>query len=91
MTRSQIIGVALSGLVALCSLAVLVWLLASGQAMDLDALFLILVCLLFLLLFAIPPAQMIRSGAWRQVVRTKKAASAAQQDAPVSHTASQKS
>jgi hypothetical protein len=91
MTRSQILGTVFSLLIALLALAAAVWVVATGQAHDLDALFLILVCLLFALLFSIPPLQAIRSGALRQVMTPKKAAPAAQQDAPVSQTASQKS
>jgi hypothetical protein len=91
MTRSQILGTVFSLLIALAALATAVWVVATGQAQDLDALFLILVCLLFALLFSIPPVQVIRSGVLRQLITRRKAAPTAQQETTVSQTASQKS
>ena len=91
MMRSQIIGSVFCLLIALGSLATVVWIVASGQAQDLDALFLILVCLLFALLFAIFPLQMFRAGLFRDVLHRKKTAPAAPDEAPISQTASQKS
>jgi hypothetical protein len=90
MTKSQILGAVFSLLVALAALAAAVWVMATGQAQDLDALFLILVCLLFALLFAIPPVQMIRSGALRAVINRKRTVPEPQKETPVSQTASQK-
>lgn len=89
--KSQIIGSVFCLLIALASLATVVWIVASGQAHDLDALFLILVCLLFGLLFAIFPFQMFRAGVFRGVLQRGKTTRAASGETPISQTASQKS
>ena len=44
------------------SLGVAVWLIATGQAVGVDGLFLILVCLVFALIFAICVFLLIKSG-----------------------------
>jgi hypothetical protein len=91
MTRNQILATAFSLLVALAAVASAVWVFVAGHAHDLDALFLIMVCLLFALLFAIPAVQAVRSGAARQLTAKRQAAPAAQKESAVTQTASQKS
>ena len=64
----------LCALIALGSLATAVWVAVSGQiaTQGLDALFLIVVCLVFALMFGIAPAQAIRKGQWKKQGAPKK-------------------
>jgi hypothetical protein len=74
MSRNVILVNLFCAVVALASLGVAAWMLFSGRAQDLDALFLILVCLLFALCFSIPPLQALRSGGFGQLLRRNKTA-----------------
>jgi hypothetical protein len=91
MTKTQIAVNAFCLLFALGSLAALVWTIATGQVHDLDGIFFVLTCLLFILLFAIIPVQALRAGQYRQLFNRKKAAEPAQDKSDVGQTASQKS
>jgi hypothetical protein len=91
MTRTQLAANGFCVLLALISLGAAVWVAVSGQLHDLDGLFFVMVCLLFVLLFSIMPVMALRGGKWRELLPKKKAAAPAPNDQQVSQPASQKS
>ena len=58
-------------LASLAGLAAAAWVLLTGRIASegLDALFLLLVALLFALMFGLVPAQALRRGKWKELIR----------------------
>jgi hypothetical protein len=91
MTLNQKLGYGFSALVAACALGAVGWVVLSGQAQDLDGLFAILVGLLFVLLFAIPPLQAaMKAGLFRKLTDRRKTEPGEAEKAKLSQTAQQK-
>ena len=72
--RQQIIANAACLLVALASLIIAAWTVITGQIakQGIDALFLILVCLLFAFAFSLMPLQALRGGLLNDLLKGKK-------------------
>ena len=75
LTRKRMIVNAACLLIALMSVAIAAWVLISGQIgrQGIDALFLVLVCLLFAFAFGLPPLQAWREGQFQDFLRRRKA------------------
>jgi hypothetical protein len=61
------------GLIALCSMATIAWILFTGQIgkQGLDALFLLLVCLLFVAIFIPILLRAVRARTWKKLPSRK--------------------
>jgi hypothetical protein len=72
--RQQILVAALCALIVLGSLAAILWVLVTGQIekQGLDALFLLLVCLLMALIFLPIPLQALRQGVLKDMLKRKE-------------------
>jgi len=83
-TKENLILNAISLVLSIGSLAVAVWVVATGRMLEtgIDGLFLVLVCLLLCLVFAINPLLAIRSGLLKQLL-SRKAKVTAQEEQKV--------
>jgi uncharacterized membrane protein YfcA len=81
--REQIAVAALCLIIGVGALGAAAWALITGQIgrQGLDALFLILVCLLIAVMFLPFPVQLLRQGKWRELLKREKS-KAAEETAP---------